>query len=104
MEFLARVRQDGGLEFGQRNRAIFKEYLQKNVGIVLKITPVLPESNKQRAFLEGGVLPLITYYQAGLDHHNSDDVRRVRDWMKQEFNGEMVALGDKVHLVAKSTK
>ena len=104
MEFLGRITPDGGLNFGERNGVIFKRYLADNPGIVLRITPVLPESGKQRRFLEGAVLPLITYFQEGLDHRNSDDVRKVRDWMKEEFCSEMVVLGGKAHLVPKSTK
>jgi len=103
MEFICRP--DGhGLNLGQRNTAIFVDFVRKNPNVPWKLSPVLPESNKQRGFLEGGVLPLITFYQDGLDHRNSDDVRKVREWMKEEFNGEMVELGGKVHLVPKSTK
>lgn len=39
-----------------------------------------------------------------MDHRSHEDVRRVREWMKEEFNGEMVELGGKVHLVPMSTK
>jgi hypothetical protein len=110
MEFICRISKDHGLDFGERNRAIFKAYMRDNPGMVLKITPVLPESNKQRGFLEGAVIPLVTFYQEGMDHRNGDDVRRVREWLKLEFNGEMLNIGRRIgsggqmHLIAKSTK
>jgi hypothetical protein len=45
-----------------------------------------------------------------MDHRNADDVQRVREWLKLEFNGEFVTLGgsDQVvsttHKIAKSSK
>jgi hypothetical protein len=104
MEFLARITQHRGLDFGDRNAAIFRRYMAENPGIVLKITPVLPESGKQRRFLEGAVIPLVTFYQEGMDHHDGNDRHRVREWLKEELNGEMVELGGKVHRIAKTTK
>ena len=70
MEFHARASGDkrGGLEFGDRGRTIFIQWLRDNPGSLLKITPVLPESDKQRCFFEGAVVPLIVHYQEGLDH------------------------------------
>jgi hypothetical protein len=52
MEFDARVGSDkrGSLEFGDRGRAIFIQWLKDNPGSLLKITPVLPESDRQRRF------------------------------------------------------
>jgi hypothetical protein len=103
MEFICRP--DGhGLNLGERNTALFMAFVRDNPRVPWRLTPVLPESNKQRGFLEGGVLALIAYYQDGLDHTNSDDVRKVRDWMKEEFSSEWVELGGKSHLVPKSTK
>jgi hypothetical protein len=104
MEFICKVTRDGGLEFGERTGAIFKSYRRDNPGMVLKIIPVLPESNKQRRFLEGAIIPLVTFYQEGMDHHSGDDRRRVREWLKEEFNGELVLIAGKAHQVAKSTK
>jgi len=100
---------DGGMEFGERNRVYFKQWLKANPGAVLKITNVLPESNKQRAFLEGAVIPLVTFYQQGMDYRNSDDNRRVREWLKAEFNGELVWIKQKdapskPQKIGKSTK
>src|ERR1700761_9479412 len=104
MEWLCRITKDAGMEFGERNRTIFKRFLTDNPGMVLKITPVLPESNKQRRFLEGAVIPFVAYYQEGMDHRNTDDLRLVREWLKEEFNGHTVIIAGKAHLVPKSTK
>jgi hypothetical protein len=95
-------RPDGhGLE---RNTAIFLDYVRKNPRTPWKLTPILPESGKQRRFFEGAVVPLVTYYQEGLDHRNSEDCARVREWLKSEFNGEYVLVAGKSHPVPKSTK
>ena len=50
------------------------------------------------------MIPLITFYQEGMDHRSAEDRHRVREWCKEEFNGEMVELGGKVHRIAKTTK
>jgi hypothetical protein len=103
MEFICRP--DGhGLNLGQRNTAIFLAFVRDNPRVPWKLSPVLPESNKQRRYLEGAIIPLITYYQDGLDHRNADDCRKVREWLKEEFNGELVEIGGKAHRIAKSTK
>jgi hypothetical protein len=47
----------------------------------IKIKPVLPKSNKQRGFLEGAVIRLVTFYQQGMDYRSSEDNRRVREWL-----------------------
>ena len=109
MEFTCRVSKDGGMDFSDRDRVYFNQYLKANPGVVLKITPVFPESNKQRRFLEGAVIPLVTFYQQGMDYRNSDDNRKVREWLKQEFNGELVWVkepkkGTKAVKIGKSTK
>lgn len=70
----------------------------------LRIEPLLPESKKQRGFFEGGVVPLICFYQEGMDHHSSDDIQQVREWLKIEFNSEMVVINGKANKVGKSTK
>ena len=104
MEFLCRITQDSGMDFGERNRAIFKRYLSENPGRLLKITPVLPESGKQRRFLEGAVIPLVTYYQEGMSHTSHEDCDKVREWLKLEFNGDFIEMHGKVHRIGKSTK
>jgi hypothetical protein len=102
MEFVCRISRDGGMDFGERNRVYFKSYLKAHV--LLKITPVLPESNKQRRYLEGAVIPLVTYYQEGMDHRNADDRASVREWLKLEFNWQTVRVAGEAHKIAKSTR
>lgn len=104
MEFVARITEDGGMRFGERDLPIFKRYLAEHAGMVLKIIPMLPESGKQRRFLEGAVIPLVTYYQEGMDHHSADDRQKVREWLKAEFHSELVSVGGTVHAVAQSTR
>jgi hypothetical protein len=104
VEFQCRGWPDGRLEFGPFNRARFKGFLVGNPGIRLKITAQLPESRKQRRFLEGGIIPLIAYYQEGMDHRNPEDCARVREWLKEEHNGELVDIGGVVNKIGKSTK
>jgi hypothetical protein len=104
MKFQART-QNGGLIFpSDYQRDQFRKYVKENDGIRVKIEPITPESNNQRAFFEGAIVPLVTYYQEGMDHRNSEDLRQVREWLKIEFNGSVVLVDKKAHKVAQSTK
>lgn len=82
----------------------FRQYCKENDGQRLLIVPITPESKEQRKYFEGAIIPLITYYQEGMNHRSSADCEKVREFLKVEFNGEIVKVGDKVHLVAQSTK
>lgn len=104
MEFEALGTKEGRLQFGPVKRAEFMQYLKEHGPCRLTITPQLPESSKLRRFYEGSVVALVAYYQEGLDHRSHDDRRKVREWLKGEFNGELVTVNGKVHTVAKSTK
>jgi hypothetical protein len=104
MEFFCKGNADGSLDFGERNTTLFKIFLRDNPGIKLCITPVLPESAKQRGYFEGCLISLITFYQDVLDHRSEQDRRRVREWVKTEFNGEMLVVGGKAVTVPGSTK
>lgn len=86
------------------NRARFLDFLRANKGIRIKIEPLTPESNKQRRFFEGAVVPMISFYQEGLDHHKPEDNAKVRDWLKMEFNPEYVVIDGKSTKVPGSTK
>ena len=103
MEFIARV-INGGLNLGSRNTAIFDDFVKKNPNVPWKLSPVLPESSKQRRFFEGAVVPLVAWYQERLDHRSSEDCRRVREWLKEEFNAEQVTINGKPHRIGKSTR
>lgn len=69
----------------------------------MTLKPKQIESGRQRGWFEGGLIPLITFYQDGMDHHNSEDNDRVREWLKMEFNADFVEIGGKTHKIAKST-
>lgn len=95
----------GQLSLGSEyNKARFTDFLKENDGIRIKIEPLTPESNKQRGYFEGALVPFITYYQEGYNYEDPEDLRRVREWIKLEFNGELTEVKGKIHKVAKSTK
>jgi hypothetical protein len=96
--------EDGRITLSPYTKADFKEYLRVNGPVEIKICAVLPESNKMRRWYEGGLIPLIAYYQDGMDHNSSEDRRQVREWLKVEFNGEMIEVAGKAQLIARSTK
>src|SRR3954447_17400224 len=104
MEFQCRGMPEGVLKFDPQDRGRLKQYIADNPGARFKLVPQLPESRKMREFLEGGIIPLIAHFQEGMDHRNSDDLARVREWCKEEFNGELVAIGGVMHKIGKSTK
>jgi hypothetical protein len=47
---------------------------------------------------------MVTYYQEGLDHRNTKDNEKVREWLKMEFNGEFITMKGKAIKVPGSTK
>lgn len=95
---------DGRITLGPIIKADFRQYLKDNGPCEIKICAVLPESNKMRRWYEGGLVPLIAFYQEGMDHNKSEDRLKVREWLKMEFNGEMVEVAGKAQLIARSTK
>lgn len=104
-KFYAKAREDGGLEFrDDAERDKFRNFLRSNPGIRLLIDPITPESKNQRAFFEGAIVPLMCFYQEHMDYHDEEDLRRVREWIKLEYNGEYAPVDGKIHKVAKSTK
>ena len=104
MSFRGRFTKDGGMDFGTYTRRDLKNFIKKNPGMPFEIKPLMPESIKQRGFFEACLCPLVTFYQEGMDHHSNDDIKKVREWLKLEFNSEMIEVGGKVHRVAQSTK
>lgn len=103
--FKGRFSKDGkGFVFSDFFKAKLKDYMRKNPGQPFEISPILAESTRQRGWFEGGICPLFTFYQENLDHHDPKDIAKAREWLKIEFNSELVALGGVTHKVAKSTK
>jgi len=98
------IAQKGGMHMNEYTKGHFIEFLKDNEDIRLEITPLLPESSNMRRFFEGGILPFITFYQEGMNHRDYKDIHKVREWLKTEFNGDVVILGGKQHRVTKSTK
>lgn len=101
--FLATAK-DGRLKMAEYTKAKFMDFLKANENARIEIRPVLPESNKQRRYLEGAIFPLVTYYQEHLDHRNYEDRRMVREWLKQELNGGIVIVNGEQKKIGKSTK
>jgi hypothetical protein len=102
--FLAKATKDGGFDLGSEyNRQRLRKFLIDNAGKRMKIEPVHIESEKQRKFFEGAVVPMVAFFQEGMDHRNSKDLYNVREWLKQEFNAEQVVVNKKVKTIAGST-
>lgn len=96
---------EGRLSLGSDyNRARFADFLRIHPGTRMRIDPYTPESSKQRKFFEGAIVPFVTFFQENLDYNDTDDLARVRDWLKIEFNGQFITLGGKSVKVPKSTK
>lgn len=102
--FRGRFSTTGTLAFGAYTRNKLKEYIEANPNQAFELVPLTPESRKQRGFFEGAICPLVAYYQENLDFRNAENVRKVREWLKIEFNGEFVTLGGKSVKVPQSTK
>ncbi len=103
MKFTALATQDGGLEFGEYQRAKFKKFLKENAGIRVVIEPMMPESRSQRAFYHAAVLVLWAYLD-GKDYRDSLVLEQMHEIAKREFNGEIMVVNGTPHKVSKSTK
>lgn len=97
--------QNGRIVFKNSSlREKFAKFVKFHEGKRIFITPTFKESDKQRGYYEGAIVPLVTFFQEGMDYRDSDNLRNVRDWLKIEFNGAFVNIQGKVHKVGKSTK
>ena len=104
MIFRGRFTDKGTFFFSDFIKAQLLDYIKGNPNQPFEIRPLLPESYSQRRYFEGAIIPLITFYQEGLDHRSSVDTKTVRDWLKIEFCGDLVVIGGKAHRVPQSTK
>lgn len=102
-KFNGRFSADGGLDFADFTRAKLKAFIKENPRMPFELRPIFAESKQQRGWFEGALVPLVTFYQENMDHRDPKDTQRVREWLKIEFNGEMVAIDGKTHKVAQST-
>ena len=102
--FNARATKDGGFDLGSDyNRDKLKSFLKENPGMRLEIKPLTPESNKQRAFYHGAIIPLWAYLD-GKDYKNNLTLEQLHEIAKREFNGEIIIVHGKDQKVGKSTK
>ncbi len=102
--FIAIV-QNGKLTFKNSfMREKFVKFVKFHEGKRVFITPTFKESDKQRGYYEGAIVPLVTFFQEGMDYRNADDLRNIRETLKIEFNGALVPFNGKVHKIGKSTK
>jgi len=103
-EFTCVSTAEGGMDFGDYNRKLVKDRLKEDVGARWKLVKITPESNKQRKFFEGAVIPLACYFHEKLDHKNNIDCEIMREWLKIEWNGELLEKDGKLHKIGMSTK
>lgn len=104
MEWHGTGQPDGKVDFSDFTKADLKEFLRINGPVRMALTAILPESKKLRGWVEGALIPLVTFYQEGMSHRSSADCERVREWLKLEFNGTIVEVNGKAVRVAQSTK
>lgn len=102
-KFRGRFSNDGGMDFSDFTRAKLKMFIKQNPGMPFELQPIFAESTRQRAWFEGALVPLVTFYQENMDYRESKDLKTVREWLKIEHNGDLVAIGGKTHKVAQST-
>jgi hypothetical protein len=97
--------QNGKLTFkNDFMREKFVKFVKFHEGKRVFITPTFKESDKQRGFYEGAVVPMVTFFQEGMDYRNSEDNRNIRETLKIEFNGAFVQFNGKSHKIGKSTQ
>ncbi len=103
-KFYAKAREDGGLEFPSGfARDKFRAYLKENIGLRLEISPIVPESPRQRAYYHGAVLPMWAFLD-GLDYKDVGILEQMHEIAKREFNGEIIVVNGKKQKVGKSSK
>lgn len=99
------AKPDGSIMMSPYQDATKRDFAKKNPGrIRLTIDRVHPESSKQRRWYFGALLPLIAFYQENMSHRSSDDIEKLHELFKIEFNGEMVNVKGIVHKVPKTTR
>ena len=96
--------QEGKIKFkNEFLREKFAKFVKNHEGKRLFITPTFKESDNQRGFFEGAVVPLVAYLN-DKDYTSSDECRNIREWLKIEFNGGFTVINGKSHKIGKSTR
>lgn len=89
--FIVQAQSDGGLKFNSDyHRAMFKDFLKKNVGMRLKIIPDEQIPNNVRRYFEGGIVPFFALQHFVIDPDNKQwctmPLDEARECLKREFN------------------
>lgn len=107
MEIVANLshKQAYPFDVGDYNYRKIIQYVRENPDCRLHLSCVFPESDKQRRFFEGSLIPLIAFYN-GQDYHKSSVLKDIRNDVKMEFWSEMKPnlLTGKLEKKTKSTK
>ena len=93
------IAQGGKMNMNEYTKKLFTDFLRDNEGMRIEIRPLLPESQRMRAYFEGAIVPFITFFQEEMNHRDHKDLHKVREWLKTEFNGDVVVMGGKQHRV-----
>lgn len=102
MIFIAQVKK-GKLKMTDYMSSHFQDFLKKNEGARVHVEPVTIESKKIRKFYHGAVIPLIAYLN-NLDFKNSSVRASIHEYLKIEFNGELIEIGGNVRKIGKTTR
>lgn len=103
-KFMGRINPQGtGFSFGEYTRIKLRKFMKENPNSPFELKPIFAESERQRGWFEGALVPLVTFYQEGMDYRSQKDREKVREWLKIEFNGEFVSINGRAHKVAQST-
>ncbi len=103
--FLARAQPDGALEMSDYQRLTMRQYIKDNAGSRMRLTidKETPESNKQRAFYHGAIIPLWAYYN-GQDYKDSHVLAQLHEVAKLEFNPEVIFVDGRERKIGKTSK
>ena len=103
MKFIAIIK-NGRIQFKDSfAREKFVDFTKKHEGKRIFISPTFQESDSQRGFFEGAIVPMVTFFQENMDYKDGKDNRNVREWLKIEHNGDFVKIKGKSIKVGKST-
>lgn len=85
-------------------KADFHDWLSKNEGKHIVITPHERVSKEKRGYFEGALIPAYCDWNEALDPYNPDHRELVREMFKTEFNGTFVkGVWNEPHKIPRST-